>query len=174
MEAMGEIYQLFEGPVYTLAIRICSSPADAEDVLQETFLKLFQKLNQFRGDSPFWGWLRKIAINTALTKLRQEVNGPSALDGVFIRKSAVHESVHNSDPADAIDLDSKLSRLPAVTRTVLWLHTVEGYTHAEIAEMMGKTESFSKSQLSRAYEKLRKWLRWNNTAEQDIQARQNS
>jgi len=61
-------------------------------------------------------------------------------------------------PDDAIDLDAALASLPEVTRVVVWLHDVEGYTHKEIADLMGKTESFSKSQLSRAYQRLRPML----------------
>jgi RNA polymerase sigma factor (sigma-70 family) len=62
------------------------------------------------------------------------------------------------DPSAPVDLEAALGRLPPVTRAVLWLHDVEGYTHEEIGEMMGKTTSFSKSQLSRAHKRLREWL----------------
>ena len=63
-----------------------------------------------------------------------------------------------STPEQAIDLDAALASLPAISRTVVWLHDVEGFTHREIADLMGKTESFSKSQLSRAYQRLRPLL----------------
>ncbi len=65
-------------------------------------------------------------------------------------------------PDDALDLDAALANLPSVTRTVVWLHDVEGFTHKEIAALMGKTESFSKSQLSRAYQRLRPMLEVGN------------
>ena len=70
-----------------------------------------------------------------------------------------------SNPDDALDLDAALGRLPDVARAVVWLHDVEGFTHKEIAGLMGKTESFSKSQLSRAYQRLRPML----TAAEDNQ-----
>ena len=163
--AMEQIYRIFCGPVYTLALRICASTDKAEDVVQDTFMEVFGKLDQYRGEAPFWSWLRRVAINNTLQKLRSEKRWSLvAVDDQY------HELVSPGDrgPGDTMDLNKVLSRLPAVTRSVVWLHDVEGYTHREIAEMTGKSESFSKSQLARAYEKLRKWLKPHATDYQNI------
>lgn len=168
-DAIEEIYRAFCGPVYTLALRICASRDKAEDVVQDTFIEAFAKLNQFRGEAPFWGWLRRVAINNTLQKLRAQKRL-----SLVSEDDHPHEltSLQNTSPADSMDLDKMLSRLPAITRSVVWLHDVEGYTHCEIAEMMGKSESFSKSQLARAYEKLRIWLKSHNTDYQNTRIRQ--
>ena len=164
-DAIEEIYRTFCGPVYTLALRICASRDKAEDVVQDTFIEAFAKLDQYRGEAPFWAWLRRVAINNTLQKLRAQKKLSLVSGGDQIYELV---SSQETNPADIMDLDRMLSRLPAITRSVVWLHDVEGYTHREIAEMMGKSESFSKSQLARAYEKLRKWLRSYNRGYQDI------
>ena len=69
-DAFEQLYRWFERPVFTLALRICGDREEASDVLQDTMLKLFNHLDDFRGGSPFWGWLRQIAVNEALMKLR--------------------------------------------------------------------------------------------------------
>ncbi len=168
-DAIEEIYRVFCGPVYTLALRICASRDKAEDVVQDTFIEAFAKLNQYRGEAPFWGWLRRVTINNTLQKLRAQKKL-----SLVSEDDQIHELVspQNTNPADIMDLDKMLSRLPATTRSVVWLHDVEGYTHREIAEMMGKSESFSKSQLARAYEKLRIWLKSHNTDYQNTRIRQ--
>ena len=166
--AFEEIYRTFCGPVYTLALRICASADKAEDVVQDTFIEAFAKLDQFRGEAPFWAWLRRVAINNTLQKLRSQKRlSLVSADDQF------HElaSPQDLNPGTSMDLDKMLSRLPATTRSVVWLHDVEGYTHREIAAMMGKTESFSKSQLARAYEKLRKWLKSHATDHQNTRMR---
>lgn len=166
--AIEEIYRTFSGPVYTLALRICASADKAEDVVQDTFIEAFAKLDQYRGEAPFWAWLRRVAINNTLQKLRSEKRlSLVSADGQF------HElaSPQDLNPGTSMDLDKMLSRLPATTRSVVWLHDVEGYTHREIAVMMGMSESFSKSQLARAYEKLRKWLKSHATDHQNTRMR---
>jgi len=166
--AIEEIYRTFCGPVYTLALRICASADKAEDVVQDTFIEAFAKLDQFRGEAPFWAWLRRVAINNTLQKLRSQKRlSLVSVDDQFHELASPQEL----NPGTSMDLDKMLSRLPATTRSVVWLHDVEGYTHREIAAMMGKTESFSKSQLARAYEKLRKWLKSHATDHQNTRMR---
>ena len=171
--AMSQIYRQFSAPVYTLGLRICPGNADAEDVVQDTFIDAFRKLDQYRGDAPFWAWLKRVAINTALMRLRKERRWDRALEEVNSDDLNNHAAVRANDPSNAMDAEKKLSQLPAVTRTVLWLHDVEGYTHREIAGMMGKTESFSKSQLSRGHEKMRVLLQWKTTKTGNTRTQQN-
>lgn len=151
--AQERIYRLFETAVYTLARRMTGDPDAAQDVMQDAFMKAFQRLHQFRGDASFGLWLRSVAASEALMHLRR---GRYFLD-LFTTDEAVMQSVGCEDVSNA-DLERALSLLDSVPRSVLWLYHVEGYTHVEIAEMCGKTVSFSKSQLSRAHQKLRTLL----------------
>lgn len=151
--AQERLYRDFEGAVFNLARRMTGDPDAAADVTQDAFMKAFERVHQFRGEAPFGLWLRSIAASEALMHLRR---GRYFMD-LFTTDEAVLQSVGREDVSNA-DLERALSLLPSVPRSVLWLYHVEGYTHVEIAEMCGKTVSFSKSQLSRAHQKLRNLL----------------
>ena len=157
--AIEQLYRWFERPVFTLALRICGGRDEASDVLQDTMLKLIDHVGAFRGGgSPFWAWLRQIAVNEALMRLR--------LDR---RQGLELGADHGPLPpaaADAASLQRALAALPATTRSVLWLYHAEGYTHEEIAVLMQRTASFSKSQLARGTRKLRTAL----AIEEDLHA----
>jgi RNA polymerase sigma factor (sigma-70 family) len=150
--ALELLYRAFETPVYNVARRICRTVEDAEDVLQETFLEVHRSIGQYRGEGSLWGWVRQVASSKALMRLRRNK---------YRDTDELHDEVHafrKEDTPLRMDLEAALERLPEVSRAVVWLHDVEGYTHEEIAAMMGKTPSFSKSQLARAHVKLRRWL----------------
>ncbi len=166
LDALEAVYRAFEVPVYNLVRRICKTPEDAEDVLQETFFEVCRSISSYRGDAPLWSWIRKVAASKALMNLRREKY--RAADE-YIEESTERlasgssgarlPNPHRSDPVhERMDLEVVLARLSTTTRAVVWLHDVEGYTHEEIAELMGKSVSFSKSQLARAHARLRSWL----------------
>ena len=139
-------------------MRMVGDRGAAMDVLQDTLMKVFEKLPAFRADSPFWGWLRQIAVNECLMRLRNRGRDePSELEA-FEPDLLANEDMLPPQAADAATLTEALSRLPATTRSVLWLYHGEGYTHEEIAALMGKSLSFSKSQLARGTRKLRALL----------------
>ena len=152
--AFEHLYRSFERPVFTLALRLTGRREEAQDVLQDTMMKLFDRIAEFRGDSPFWGWLRQIAVNEALMLLRRR--GRLLVEGEF-DESVLSDSEQLLPPraADAAILGRALAELPGATRSVLWLYHGEGYTHEEIAAAMGKSLSFSKSQLARGTRRLR-------------------
>ncbi len=151
--ALERVYRAYETPVYNLARRICRTVEDAEDVLQETFFEVCRSIGQYRGDGSLWGWVRSIAASKALMRLRRnKYRDTDELDEEF------HRPTMKVDGGLRMDLEAALERLPETSRAVVWLHDVEGYTHEEIAGMMGKTVSFSKSQLARAHTRLRRWL----------------
>jgi RNA polymerase sigma-70 factor (ECF subfamily) len=154
LSALEQIYRRFERPVYTLALRLLGDADNSRDVLHDTMLKVFQRIGQFRGESPFWGWLRQIALNEALMRLRQHDRAETHDDLDSFFDDAPEPWVH----ADATALDRALRLLPAQTRSVLWLYHVEGYSHPEIAALVGKTISFSKSQVARGTQRLREIL----------------
>jgi RNA polymerase sigma-70 factor (ECF subfamily) len=151
-EAIEQIFEAFQVPVYNLARRICRTVEDAEDVLQDTFLEVAKSIRRYRGDGSLWAWIRTIASSKALMRLRRnKYRDADELHDEFMpsRRDEGHLRM---------DLEAALERLPEMSRAVVWLHDVEGYTHSEIGEMMGKSVSFSKSQLARAHARLRRWL----------------
>ena len=152
MVALERLYRAYEAPVYNLARRICRTVEDAEDVLQETFFEVCRSIRNYRGDGSIWGWIRTVTSSKALMRLRRN-------------KYRVTDDLHDdlapsrgSSVALKMDLEAALERLSDTARAVVWLHDVEGFTHEEIATHMGKTASFSKSQLARAHQRLRVWL----------------
>lgn len=157
--AFEQIYRRFERPVFALALRICGEREAAADVLQDTMLKVIARIGDFRGrgGSPFWGWLRQIAVNEALMHLRRgrRQAGELPADG---HEPADEQALPPPAAADAALLQRVLAQLPANTRGVLWLYHAEGYTHEEIAALMQRTPSFSKSQLARGTRRLRALL----------------
>ncbi len=155
------IYRSFSAPVYSLGLRFTRVPAHAEDLLQETFVEVIRSIGKFRGDAALGSWIRRIAVTKALMFLRSAWHSRGqSLDDDWddVTPSRSDASGVSGDFDRAIDLDAALAALPEVSRAVVWLHDVEGFTHREIADLMGKTESFSKSQLSRAYQRLRPLL----------------
>ena len=163
--AFEQLYRWFERPVFTLALRICGSRNEADEVLQETMLKLWSAIgglgaSMFRGENgtPFWGWLRQVAVNEALMRLRRERRLSAELEGVDADAFAEDRAPPPLAAADAALLQRALGELPAATRSVLWLYHGEGYTHEEIAAAMQRSVSFSKSQLARGTRRLRALL----------------
>ncbi len=155
------IYRAFATPVYSICLRFTRIPANAEDLVQETFIEIMRSIANFRGEAALGSWIRRIAVTKSLMFLRSAWTARSqALAEGFDDITAGDNLSHgiSRHPDDAMDLDAALANLPDVSRTVVWLHDVEGYTHKEIAGFMGKTESFSKSQLSRAYQRLKPML----------------
>jgi len=157
--AFEAIYRRFERPVYTLALRVLGQPDAARDALHDAMLKAFQRIAQFRGDAPFWAWLRQIAMNEALMRLRSGERFVVSMESAGIDDDTLADDAPAPwAHADASALEHALAQLPAVTRSVLWLYHVEGFTHPEIAAAMCKSTSFSKSQLARGTTRLRRLL----------------
>jgi RNA polymerase sigma factor (sigma-70 family) len=150
--ALEELFRAFEVPVYNLARRICRTAEDAEDVLLETFVEVCRSIGKYREEGSLWGWVRRIAASKALMRLRRNK---------YRETDELQDEVMGNRREDnhlRMDLEAALERLSETSRAVVWLHDVEGYTHEEIADKMGKTPSFSKSQLARAHVRLRRWL----------------
>ncbi|HET7038287.1 MAG TPA: sigma-70 family RNA polymerase sigma factor [Gemmatimonadales bacterium] len=156
LEALERVYRAYEGLVYSVARRICRTEEDAEDVLQETFLEVCRSIRSFRGAGPgsLTAWVKRIAASKALMRIRRQ----KYRDADELPEDGALAGQRPSDVGLQLDLESALARLSETSRAVVWMHDVEGYTHEDIAEMMGKTVSFSKSQLARAHTRLRGWL----------------
>ncbi len=151
LRACEQIFRAFQQPAFSVAFRICQCRETAQEVTQEAFITAFRKLRQFRGDAPFWGWLRRVVVNHAISTLRKNARAPT----VEIQDYHANAEGEQERVGLAMDLESALAALDADDRTVVWLHDVEGYNHREIADLFGKTESFSKTRLSRARQRLR-------------------
>ena len=155
INALERVYLAYQGTVYNLARRMCRSREDAEDVLQETFLEVCLSIGKFRGVEPgsLTAWIKRIAASKALMRIRRAKYRDT--DEYFEDAAPAPET---GDVGLRMDLEAVMCRLSDTARAVVWLHDIEGYTHEDIAELMGKSVSFSKSQLSRAHTRLRKWL----------------
>ena len=152
--ACESIFRAFQQPAYSVAYRICQSRETAEEITQEAFMTAFRKIRQFRGDAPFWGWLRRVVVNHAISTIRRTGSENAVEFQDYLASSAGEQE----QVGLAMDLESALATLDARDRAVVWLHDVEGYGHQEIAELFGKTESYSKTRLSRARARLRDLL----------------
>jgi RNA polymerase sigma-70 factor (ECF subfamily) len=153
-DAQAELFRLFGRPVYNLARRLLVKRELAEDVLQDTFVEVLRNLTAFRGEAPFGMWLRRIAVNHCLMHLRS----PWQRRRLELDEGDESGMLRSSEYGfDALDLERALENLPPEARAVVWLHDVEGYTHQEIGQMLNATASFSKSQLARAYVRMRHW-----------------
>jgi RNA polymerase sigma-70 factor (ECF subfamily) len=150
--AQRGLYEALARPVYTLLLRLVRRPAIAEELLHEVFLDVLGNLHAHGGGGTFAGWVRAIAVNKALAHLRSPWRAPLARG-----EEGLHALSGTAPPGEEwqADLERALNALPDVARCVVWLHDVEGYTHAEIARLYGQTTSFSKSQLARAHATLR-------------------
>ena len=157
--AQEGIYRSFSGPVYSLALRLLGKRVQAEEVLQDTFVEILSKLDEYRGESPLGFWIRRITVNKCLMLLRSPWCSRSApLDATEDGLPADGYSPDGNSGADTLinqmALERALACLSQTSRMIVWLHDVEGYTHGEIAALLGKTASYSKSRLARAHARL--------------------
>ena len=146
--------------MYTLIRRLISRAAVADDLFQDTFVEILRSIRSYSGDGSFAGWVRSIAVSKCLMYLRSPWHRSLMSlddDSAAAPPIALQASTDSEIEFDK-DLERALAELPALTRSVVWLYDVEGYTHAEIARMLGRTVSFSKSQLARAHARLREAL----------------
>lgn len=156
LEAMRQLYERHASRVYTVVRRLAGDDDLAADLAQDAWTSAFEKIGDFRGDAAFGTWVHRIAVNTALTRLRQAARRRDLEQG-FDGSS----TLGNPDrwPAaaatDRVTVQRALDLLPNGYRSVLWLHDVEGYTHEEIGARLGIAVGTSKSQLSKARAKMR-------------------
>jgi RNA polymerase sigma-70 factor (ECF subfamily) len=158
--AQRHLYEQYSSKMYGLCCRYVKDSMDAEDTLVSAFMKVFDKIHQFKNEGSFEGWIRKIVVNEALTFLRR--NRSMYLE-IELEKADYEPDYHSlSDHLEAEDLLSIIQALPTGYRIVFNLYAIDGYSHKEIADQLGISENTSKSQLSRARVYLQKVL-----AEQD-------
>ncbi len=155
--AQFELYKLYSKAMLNVSCRIVNNVEEAEDVLQESFVSAFRNLDNYRGDSTFGSWLKRIVINNSLNLLRKNKLDFSDVDE-YEDKEGVEEPDILCD-LDVSQIKLTISELPDGFRTVLSLYLLEGYDHREIADILDISESTSKSQYNRAKKKLRTMLK---------------
>ena len=152
-EAHYRLYKLYARSMYNVGFRIVNNTGEAEDVLQEAFISAFKNLEYYRGEASFGSWLKRIVVNKAINVLKkrrlerfpesEEVDVPEA-----------QEPEEMEFPYTVVQVKRAIASLPDGYRAVLSLYLLEGYDHSEIAEILGITESTSKSQFNRSKKKL--------------------
>ena len=157
--AQTQVFRQFEKPVYTLSFRMLGNSTSALDAMQDSFVQAFTKIAEIKSGTPFGFWLRKITLHRSLRELRDRKDFDS--DIVLDEQEDKANSILQL--ADSLDLECALAKLSDRARAVLWLYHVEGYQHAEIAELFGQSSSFSKSQLARALTHMRQLLQTSNS-----------
>ena len=158
VRAQYQLYTLYSKAMYNICYRMTNQKEEAEDMLQESFSYAFSKLGSFRFESSFGAWLKRIVVNTCINHLKKK-----RVDLVYTE--------HQSDPVSADEsvdygeirfqvkrVMKALEKLPEGYRIVFSLYLLEGYDHKEIAEILGVTESTSKSQFLRAKQKIKEML----------------
>lgn len=144
--------------MYNTGYRIVNDKDEAEDVLQEAFISAFNSLDTYRGDSTFGAWLKRIVINKAINQLNKRKTERIPEDDRWDVKSEEVEDALEGYPFTVEKVRAAIEALPDGYRSVLSLYLLEGYDHAEIGEILGVTESTSKSQFNRAKKKLKEIL----------------
>jgi RNA polymerase sigma-70 factor (ECF subfamily) len=135
--------------------RLVAQRAMAEDLLQDTLIAMYEHLDDYRGEAPFGVWVRSIAVSRCLMAFRSPWHRARVALESWTEESWAAPAESESRTSDLIDLDRALARLSPVTRAVVWLYDVEGWSHEEIAKAFDRTLSFSKSQLARGHARLR-------------------
>lgn len=142
------VYERFAGKMLAVCTRYCANKDDAEEVMLDGFMRAFEKIEQFREEGSFEGWIRRIMVTESLMFLRKAKQWRQE---VPIDEVTVEPDYEWADTAvNESDLMRLVNQLPDGYRTIFNLYAIEGYAHAEIAEMLGISEGTSKSQLSRA------------------------
>jgi RNA polymerase sigma-70 factor (ECF subfamily) len=154
--AQRMVYETYSATMFSICLRYLKDPASAEDVLVTSFMKVFEKIDQFKSEGSFEGWIRRIVINESLGYIRKNKNMSLEVDLEKAASQPDYDMLESQLQAD--ELMAIIQELPVGYRTVFNLYAVEGYSHAEIAEMLQISESTSKSQLSRARALLQKQL----------------
>jgi RNA polymerase sigma factor (sigma-70 family) len=148
------LYKKFSSKMYGVCLRYSGNIDDANDLLQEGFIKVFKNLHKFRGDGSFEGWIRRIFVNTSIEHFRKKVKLYNVTE---VQENTIEDTdLSILDSLAEKDIVSLVNELSPGYKAVFNMHVIEGYSHKEIAEILGITEGTSKSQLARAKGVLKK------------------
>lgn len=150
--AYKELYHLYAGAMFNISLRIVNSSADAQDVLQESFISAFRNINQYSGAATFGAWLKRIVINKSIDLLK--TRKPDLISVDDYDQADEQEEADTDEQYDVGLIKSAISKMPDGYRVILSLYLFEEYTHKMISEKLKISEGTSKSQYSRAKKKL--------------------
>jgi RNA polymerase sigma factor (sigma-70 family) len=156
--AFSQIYKLHSGKMYSLCKRYAGTSGDADDFFQEGYIKVFRNLESYQGAGSFEGWMRRIFVNTCLDFLRKKNGRFATVDMDESVEMHLTDTVQIPDKLSNDELVKMIQTMPEGYRVIVNLYLVEGYTHKEIGDMLGISEGTSKSQLSKAKNKLREMI----------------
>ena len=166
-KAQRQVYEKYSSRMLGLCIRYVGDKMTAEDILVEGFMKVFDKIDQFKNEGSFEGWIRRVMVNEALGYLRQRKRILD--DGELDEAQGIADYGYADQNLNAEELLQLIESLPVGYRTVFNLYAIEGYSHAEIADSLGITESTSKSQLHRARAMLQQLVAaWENESKKKV------
>lgn len=148
------LYHRFSSKMYAVCLRYCKDAEDAQDLLQDGFVKIFKNLEKFRGEGSFEGWIRRIFVNTSIEHFRKSVKNNAVTD---TREIIIEDPSWNAlDNLAEKDIIKMIQELSPGYRQVFNMYVIEGYSHKDIGDILGISEGTSKSQLARAKGILKK------------------
>jgi len=156
LPAQSEVYHLFAGKLFSVCLKYSRNYEDAEDTLQDSFLTIFDKIKQYQNKGSFEGWLKRIAINTALQKYRKKE--PLYIENKEVENLGLEEDNYEDSNFNVNFLLELIQKLPDRYRLIFNLFVLDDYSHKEISEMLKISEGTSKSNLSIARYILKKQL----------------
>ena len=155
-KAQFQLYKLYYKPMYSVCIRIINNEAEAEDVMQEAFLKAFTKIETYKGEVSFGAWLKRIVINRSLDYLKKR---KVKFEEIKEKTTQITDFQMETKEVNVQVIKNAIQKLPDGYRVVLSLYLIEGYDHEEISEILGISNSNSRTQFLRAKNKLREILK---------------
>ena len=160
--AQNELYRRFAGKMTGVCMRFARNRSDAQDILQDSFVKVFVNLKSFKGEGSFEGWIKRIVINTSLKHYKKNLKFKNETDIENAYEVGFDNQIVNNMSVN--ELMGKVQLMPDGYRTIFNLYAIEGYQHNEISDMLGISEGTSKSQLSRARNYLIQLIKNNNAS----------
>lgn len=158
-QAQEQLYQLYSSRMFAICLRYTKAQQEAEDVLQDSFIKVFKQIKNYKGDAPLVFWIKRIVINTALNSQRSKLYLYPMVDVDDLRESpGAQQDVSDYSMEELLTM---VKSLPGSSQIIFNLHAIEGYKHHEIAEMLEISVGTSKSQYSRAKYLLREKMKEN-------------
>jgi RNA polymerase sigma factor (sigma-70 family) len=155
-QAQFRLYKLYYKSMYSVSLRIINDTTEAEDVMQEAFLSAFSKMDTYRGEVSFGAWMKRIVVNRSLDYLKKK---RVKFEEINDRTIQIADHQMPTQDVDMNALKSAIQQLPDGYRVVLSLFLIEGYDHEEISQILGISNSSSRTQLLRAKNKLRELLK---------------
>jgi RNA polymerase sigma-70 factor (ECF subfamily) len=155
-KAQFQLYKLYYKPMYSVCMRIINNETEAEDIMQEAFLKAFTKIDTYKGEVSFGAWLKKIVINRSLDYLKKR---KVKFEEINEKTNKIIDYQMETKEVNVKVIKDAIQKLPDGYRVVLSLYLIEGYDHEEISEILGISNSNSRTQYLRAKNKLREILK---------------